>query len=290
MNRPLWFLAAGMLIAFGPVSAAASGRPQGPLVYVSDDTSGVIDVFNSKARKVRQIVGIDSPMGLLVDRDHNLWVANPRGNDVLVFRRGAARPTHTLVDEDEPNDVALCPDGTAYVADSGGRGGISVFPPGRTRRARRLEAQQNGAGGLEYFVTCDTSGNVFATGLVGPTPFYATTGWRGGKQAGYYLLPGGGQTVAGIKATRSNTLLISTLQGSVPSVIEYTEAGKPTGRYITTGADVWSAIVFDENAGKVYGADSNYQQVVSVKFPSGTVTRRYRNWNLLHPTGVAVDR
>ena len=272
-------------------ASLAPGAPHTPLVYVSDHTNNLIDVFDLRGKLQYTITsGLNAPVGLFVDASHNLWVANPGANDVLVFPRGSRTPSETLDDSNQPNDVAVCREGTAFVADSLNVGGVAVFPHGHKTPTRRLEAEQSGAGGLEFYVACDDSGNVFATGVIGASPFAATVGWRHARQSGYYLLEPTATSESGIKATAARRLLIPSYAApSQPALYEFTEAGKPTGRAIHTGADLWGDIALDTSQNVVFGVDTPKKAVVARKFPGGTLVRTYTNGNLAQPEGVAVD-
>ncbi len=262
-----------------------------PLVYVSDHTNNLIDVFDLRGKLLHTITsGLNAPVGLFVDASENLWVANPGANDVLVFPRGSTTPSETLGDSNQPNDVAVCHAGTAFVADSLNLGGVAVYPPGRTTPTRRLVAQQSGQGGLEFYVACDGAGNVFATGVIGASPFAATVGWRHARQSGYYLLEPTATSESGIKATAARRLLIPTYDTpSQPALVEFTEAGKPTGRAIHTGSDLWGDIALNARQDVVFGVDTPMHVVVARKFPGGALVRTYSNGNLTQPEGVAVD-
>ncbi len=300
-NLSFVLLAVGLAACAGG-SAATSTLPAQPiagqpevasdarLVYVSDHANNLIDVFDFRGRLQSTITsGVKKPVGLFVDASHNLWVANPGANDVLIFHRGSTTPIEALEDSNQPNDVAVCHNGTAFVADSLNLGGIAVYPPGHTSPTRRLEAQQSGAGGLELFVTCDAKGNIFATGMIGLSPFPATVGWRRARESGYYLLQPSAWSNGGIKATDTGTLLIPMYTApSQPALVEFSEAGKPTGRAIQT-ADLWGDIALNGNQSLVYGAVTAVDEVDVRKFPGGTLVRKYRNGNLAQPEGVAVD-
>jgi hypothetical protein len=302
-NLSFVLLAAG-LAACGGGSAATSTVPAQPiagqsevaypgLVYVSDRDNNLIDVFRLNGELDSVIKsGVDKPAGLFVDASHHLWVANPGANDVLVFRRGSKIPSETLKDSDQPNDVAVCGGGTAFVADSLNLGGVAVYPPGHTVPKRRLEAQQSGMGGIEFYAACDDVGNIFATGMIGASPFAATTGWRRARESGYYLLEPPAASESGIKATAERTLLIPTYSApSQAALVEFTEAGKPTGRAIHTGSDLWGDIALRGRSHSVvvYGVDTAADAVVARKFPGGSLIRTYTNGNLAQPEGVAVD-
>jgi DNA-binding beta-propeller fold protein YncE len=271
-------------------SLAQSVSSKTTLVYVSDHTNNLIDVFDRAGNLQYTITqGVSAPAGLFVDAGHNLWVANPGANDVLVFPRGSMTPARTLQDTDQPNDVALCADGTAFVADSLNEGGVAVYPRGHKMPTRRLEAEQSGAGGVEFYVTCDAAGNVFATGLIGFSPFIATVGWRHGKQSGYFLLPQDAWSSSGIVAIRNGRLLIAKYDHSQPSVVEFTEAGKPTGKTIETGSDLWGDIAINAKQNVVFGADAPADAAIARTLPKGVLRRTYSSANLVQPEGVAVD-
>lgn len=275
-----------------PFAAELAGR-QMALVYVSDHTNNLVDVFDRGGHLQYTITsGLNEPAGLFVDAQHNLWVANPGANDVLVFPRGSMAPARTLNDTNQPNDVAVRDDGTAFVADSLNQGGVAVYPPRRAAPTRRLTAQQSGAGGIELYVTCDEAGNIFATGFIGASPFPATTGWRHGRESGYYLFPQKAWSSNGIKATAVGTLLIATYAKSKPAVVEFTEAGKRTRRSIHTGgtiSDLWGDIALDTSQTIVFGVDTPRDAVIARKFPGGALQRAYTNANLAQPEGVAID-
>jgi len=275
-----------------PLGADLAGR-RTALVYVSDQANNLIDVFDRGGNLQYTISsGLNEPAGLSVDAQHNLWVANPGANDVLVFPRGSMDPARTLNDTNQPNDVAVCDDGTAFVADSLNQGGVAVYPPGREAPERRLIAQQSGAGGIEFYVTCDKAGNIFATGFIGFSPFPATVGWRHGRESGYYLFPQIAWSSSGIKATTAGTLLIATYEKSKPAVVEFTEAGKQTRRSIHTGGtilDLWGDIALDAGQAIVLGVDTPRDAAFARKFPGGGLQHTYTNANLAQPEGVAVD-
>lgn len=266
-----------------PLQPPALSNAGSAAVYVSDSLNNAVDVFDRNGAVIGQITeGLNAPAGLWVDSKHDLWVANPGAGNVLMFPRGASVAAKTLIDSNDPNDVTTCPDGTVYVADSGGAFGIGVYPAGSRRAKRRLQTEVSGNSGPEYYVTCDANGNVFATGLLGASPATGVTGWTGGTQSGYHFLtwgPGGG-----IKATPSQTLLAATGY----SVTEYTENGQPTGAAISTGQDFWTDIALDRSGNVVFGANPNAGACDSRTFPGGKRRRTY-NVRGLQPAGVAFD-
>jgi hypothetical protein len=296
IHHRLSILAASPLLSLllvSPVAVArGAGRVAPPVVYVASPGNNTIYIFGRDGKAAGQITnGIDGPAGLYVDPRHDLWVANPGANDVLMYPRGANSPSVTLEDTNAPNDVAQCPDGTTYVADSAGAGGIGVYPAGRTKPARRL-GQFGSHGGFFYYATCDSTGNVFAVGIIDFSPVLATTGWTHGKESGYYLLPIYNFFAAGIIATKSGALLVSNSLGSgnsQPAVVEYTEAGKATGRAVATASTVWTGLAYDQKRDVVYGAAERANIGASLQFPSGGRATSYTTAGLAAPQGIAFD-
>jgi hypothetical protein len=281
------------LLHAASIARPAEGALAKPLVYVASSSNNTIYVFDRNGQATGTITdGVNQPVGLYVDAQHDLWVANPGANDVLVFKRGASSPSVTISDPNAPNDVAQCPNGTTYVTDAGGLGGIGVYPPGHTTPVRRLEPQISGVGGFEFYDTCDAKGNVFAVGFIGLSPVLATQGWRHGKEAGYYMLADYNFFGAGIVATPRGTLLISDSLGSdssQPAVVEFTEAGQTTGRAVTTASVVWSGLAFDQTRDVIYGAATSANEGAALKFPGGAVGVSFAANGLGSPQGIAFD-
>lgn len=93
--------------------------------------------------------------------------------------------------------MAVCSDGTAFVADSLNQGGVAVYPPRRKVPTRRLVAQQSEPAGSRSTQRATMRGIFFSTGSIGASPFPATTGWRHGREFGYYLFPQGAWSSSG---------------------------------------------------------------------------------------------
>ncbi len=262
------------------------------LVYVTDVASGAVTVFDRGGLKVGRIGGFNNPLGLFVDADHNLWVANSSASQILEFARGATSPTKILSDKGGlPSDVTMCPNGTLYVSNSklsrfGGN--ILLYAPGSTRPTGRLTYPNVFR---NYFLTCDAAGNIFSTLTLNPGGG-AVVEYPGGRQAGAKQLPIKlSNFPGGIKQDHAGNLLIADQIGL--SVTEYTEAGLPTGVSIhspdsntvpvdidvTDHGNVLGVALFDTT-----GGDSEGQ---TYAFPTGTALRAYGSFN--KPIGFAFD-
>jgi hypothetical protein len=101
----------------------------GTIVYASDDTNNVVNIYAGKFAGQAPCGQIASsafnfPYGLHVKTDtHDLYVAN--GGDVLVFHRGQTTAYNTYVDPSNQavNDVVIAKDGTVIAANDGQIGG-----------------------------------------------------------------------------------------------------------------------------------------------------------------------
>lgn len=262
---------------------ARAARPAMALVYVSDDKRNVVSVFDESGKPAATIAtGLNYPQGLYVDGAHDLWVANQGDSDVLEYKRGASSPIARLADNNNlPNDVTMCPDGTIYVANvfsPNGGGDITVYAPAKHRVSRTL-----GYANSEFtFVTCDAKGNVFATGVTGTLGSVIV--FPGGHQKSAKMLPiTGGGNLGGIKVDRGGNLLVDDPSGTVS---EYTPPGKPTGLVVRTAG--WSDIALDAAGTTLFGADIAAQRGIAVSFPGGSLRHTYRG-GFQSVVGIAVD-
>ena len=215
------FLAAGLAACGGlgttsgpAADIATSFTPTSghmPLVYVSDHTNNLIDVFDLRGKLLHTITsGLNAPVGLFVDASENFVGGKSRRKRRVSLpawlddaERDAGRFQSTQRRRRLPRLHGLR-------RRSLNLGGVAVYPLGRMTLTRRLVAQQSGESGLEFYVACDGAGNVFATGVIGASPFAATVGWRHARQSGYYLLEPTATSESGIKATAARRLLIPT--------------------------------------------------------------------------------
>lgn len=74
-----------------------AGARKDKLLYVSDDTKGVVYVISyPKGTRAGMLKGFDSPVGLCGDPKGNVWVVNQTPNEVIEFGHGDKNPKRTL--------------------------------------------------------------------------------------------------------------------------------------------------------------------------------------------------
>jgi hypothetical protein len=99
--------------------SAAKGEP---LAFVSDITANVVNIFlqRGKNKMVGQITGLNAPVGLAIDAQRNLYVANAYGSNVPVYAPSYTKgPKLTLDDSGElPSGVAVSPQGLVAVVNA----------------------------------------------------------------------------------------------------------------------------------------------------------------------------
>jgi hypothetical protein len=138
-------------------SASSAAQPDAPhpnaakrsaLIYSSSFGGNSVDYYLKGTGPNNPVAGslsgrFNNPLGMGVDKNGNLYVANSGDENVLVYAAGSTSPTSTLNDPDKfPADVAIGSDGTAYVANGfgpiGASGNVVVYPPGATTPSQVL--------------------------------------------------------------------------------------------------------------------------------------------------------
>ncbi len=113
--------------------AASVARPRpgsSPgVVYVSSLSDGAVYVFSAAARggqPIGQITNLQGPLGLWVDAEQNLYVAESRISRVSMYPPNAQQPAATLKTKQPPAGVCGDNRGTTYVTNAN-VGSIEVF-------------------------------------------------------------------------------------------------------------------------------------------------------------------
>jgi hypothetical protein len=113
----------------GWISPDAKKQPR--LLYGASYDGGFVNIYPLRSTNQAPIgqltTDLVSPQGIVVDRSHNVWVANTNAFNVLGFARGATTPFATLSDPDYyPTSIAVDGNGTVYAANAESTTG----PPG----------------------------------------------------------------------------------------------------------------------------------------------------------------
>jgi sugar lactone lactonase YvrE len=213
--------------------------------------------------------GFANPQGMGVDRAGDLYVSNGNDKDVLVYAAGSTSPTGTLDDPNKfPDDVAIAPDGTVYVANGSGpigaSGNVVVYAPGATSPTQTLNDKHflhvfgvalDARGNL--FVSCNAalaigSGTVveFKAGSTTPIETHVRLGYSGG-----------------VAIDRDGHLLA--IDQEVPSINVYVVGKrKPVAKLPLPGASAYLA--FNKTSDELYVADYSLGEIDVFRYtPSG---------------------
>lgn len=143
-----------------------------PRLYAGGPTRNAVDVyaaFANNPKPVGEIVtGLDAPAGIAVDAAGNVYVCNNAGQSaqgksafwtVTVYKRGQTAPFRTYTAGVwNPVDVAVAPDGTAYIANYSSV--VTVYPPTGLLPSRSLAAP---SGYAPVGIALDARGDVFVS-------------------------------------------------------------------------------------------------------------------------------
>ena len=264
---------------------AASGL----YAYISDYNGNFVDEFDPSGNLILKITNqLNGPTGLFVDSSHNLWVANGKAGNVLMFPEGATSPTRTLSDSGgTPIGVTIGPDGTAYVAngnDSGGApGSVWIYPPGRNAPTRSL-SDPNMA--HFFFVAVDPRNDVFVSAYLKGLPQFigAADEFVGAKQSGLRRLRIRMDEAGGV-VYRNGYVYIC--DNGEEIVSQFTDKGVFTGRIMPTGASWYGIDVSPE--GVVLGADDTNNRGSSRRFPGARMLTTYSDPAFTYPVGAAFQ-
>lgn len=137
-----------------------------PIVYVSDFSNGVVQVFNQKGKNqaaVGVISGLSSPQGLWVQRaTGDLYVVQSGAAVITGYHRGSTTSFISLNDSSvgaEAVSVAFTPAGDGYVAHLGSNI-ISHYAPGATTPTDTFTDTNASS---TFFITADSTGELFIT-------------------------------------------------------------------------------------------------------------------------------
>jgi hypothetical protein len=251
-------------------------------IYIADALLNTVDVYDAHGNLTGTIAdSVQNPAGLLVDGNQNLWVAN--STYVSMYPKAQMKPARTLQDPNgSPDDVSVAKDGTVYVSNFF-NSSVSVYAPGSNLPTRMLRDSK-----AQYVVGVvgDPDGNVFAT-INDSTGVGHIDEFVDGKQSGFKRLPPRFSWAADIKLDSAGNLLV--LDGTQLSITEFTKAGRPTGRSMSTFYQ-WNAFDISRDDKYIAGTDSlpDHDRGVLEEFPSSKHIARFENNYGGGLTGAAV--
>ena len=252
----------------------------GPLVYVSDGTNNVINVYAGRfagQAPCGQLASslINFPYGLYVrPGGHDLYVAN--SGNILVFHRGKTTPYNSYVDPSiqVPNDVAVAQDGTVIASNLGQnfgpeKGSLSTwlgglnggtfvgnFPMKNDIQGGFLTVQANGK---VYFDDQDATTNRGALWSVScPAGACGSQTRDSGVSLGY---PGGmgSDATEDVLVTDEGAITADTFELPNPNPVTFALAGVPVGMALNEFNNHW------------YVADALNNDAAEYAYPSGTL-------------------
>jgi hypothetical protein len=272
----------------------------GSIVYVSDAANNIIYGYAGKflGQGPCAQIGIghlNFPWGLHVDTaTHDLYVANMRDFDVLVFHRGQTTAYNAYSDASGqlPQDVTLAPDGTVIASNAvqyggpeagslstwikGANGGTFVgnFPMTNDTQGGYLAVK---ASGIVYFNDVDSNSNDGAL-------------WKVSCPAGVCGL----QTLAGISflspgglaIDRTGDLLAIDPAASTADTFELPNP-KPKTFSLVAGSAIGLAINATDRF--LFAADPDKNSAAEYRYPSGTLVGTVPGNQGGFPVGIAID-
>jgi hypothetical protein len=189
----------------------------------------------------------------------------------------------------------MCPNGTLYVSNfdsvsNPNSGSVSVYAPGATSTSRTLHYPRQGN---NFFITCDTAGNVFTSlyfTICNPKCTGGVVEYPGGSQKKAVALRLHLGMPGGVKIDTQGNLLVGDQKAG--TITEYTITGTATGKSMSTSGNDWVdfAAEQDGKAGTVVlGASPYPPQATSQTFPNGKRRHIYVSKLFKLPIGAAFD-
>jgi hypothetical protein len=278
----------------GHIASFNSCPDSSAIVYISDDNNNVINIYTAPfagQSPCGSLTGLDIPEGLFVDTNHDLYVANFLGDDILVFRRGSTSYYNTYFDNlyNYVMDVTKAPDGTVIAANfqnqnSGFTGSLSTWlsgPKGGTFVGNFLNAQYVDS----YFVAAQQNGTVYFNTQ---SAIY-TTRCPLGKCSAFRSTGASLSNPPGGLRSDNGDGLVAVDQGlsQLNTYKTYSTSPEPISRCSIGSYPI--GIDFDESQHNIFVADSGSNEGIEYTYPGcalvGTVPGSSRG----RPVGVAYD-
>jgi hypothetical protein len=280
----------GNFVSSNPYSIVSPEANPTQMEYLSVDggqsSTPVVYGLDRMGRTLITITGpnpstnFSHPQGLFIDRHKNLWVTDQNGTPssggaIYVFAHGATSAFKTLQNGKGPTDVTVCPNGMVFVADSSygsQQAAISVYAQHGTKPIGTLQVPnetQNGG------VTCDANNNVFTITYSYPGNGQVVVDeYVGGQESGLKVLPITVTTIGcGIKYDLAGNIIVC--DTNAKALTEYTEAGVPTGKSVSTGTNFMSNFAVRKDGGQILVALLQNPGAQEWSFPGGKPGRTF---------------
>jgi len=263
------------------------------IVYISDDNNNVINIYTAPfagQSPCGSLSDIDIAEGLFVDTNHDLYVANFLGDDVLVFKRGSTIHYNKYFDNlyNFVMDVAKAPDGTIIAANfqnqnSGFTGSLSTWlsgPNGGTYVGNFPNAQYVDS----YFVTVQQNGGVYFNTQ---SAIYATHCPFGECSA--FESTGGSLTrPGGLRAGNGNGLVaVDQSLSQLFTYKTYNTSPRPVSRCSIGSYPI--GIDFDTSHQHIFVTDTGSNEGIEYTYPGCALVGTVPGSSHGNPVGVAYD-
>jgi hypothetical protein len=289
----------GRIIRFGgPRGRTGSARgwiePQtnsNKLLYGSSYDGDFINIYSQHGTgqsPIGQLTSdLTSPQGMVVDKHHQLWVANTNAYNVVAFKRGATTPFTTLNDAGYyPISVAVNSKGTVFAANAEGTSG----PPGNVTFWKKGQTSPSGTLTFPRFllvlgIGIDASDNVYVSFVPTSGP-PAVVEFPAGSQTGQGLALNA--SISDITFDSSNDLVMEDESGGL-GIWAYPYSGDPTRTIDAFGNEP----TFNKSESDVWIAYANYSNpmIEGYDYSTGTqidtITSGFSDTAI--PYGVALD-
>lgn len=286
----------------GLVPGDGAGAPVPARLYAGGPIKNAVDVYPAFANNpnpVGEIVtGLSAPTGVAVDAAGNVYVCNNAGKytqdknnvwTVTVYKRGQTAPFRTYSEGVwSPVDVAVAPDGTAYIANYSSA--VTVYPPNSVHPSRTLVAP---SGKAPVGIALDAAGDVFVS-YVNPSSGGVVYEYAPGQDTGSNLGIVFAGDPHGLAVDRAGNLVVAVSNAPGPgSLIEVFAPGSTQLKMTMTGPFQPFMLAFSRNGRRLFAADfgsgNDDGGVFEYSYPSGTLIAKYTKGAGASAYGVAID-
>lgn len=262
------------------------------LLYGASYDGGFVNIYKEKGTnqsRIGTLGGLTSPQGIIVDKHHQVWVANTNAFNIVAFKRDATTPFTTLSDPGYyPVSIAVDGNGTVYAANatgtSGQTGNVTFWKSGSTTPSGTLTDPTMQ---LVLGIGVDANANVYITYIPKSGP-PAVMEFPAGSQTGQ-ILPMADTTISDITFDSSSNLVMEDGSGGL-GIWAPPYSGDPTRTINAFGNEP----TFNKSEAEVWIAYANPSNpmIESYSYSTGNQLDVITNgWTPQHaiPYGVAVD-